>query len=104
MLDVTQFVGVAMLHVQHVSQHVQTLLSGLTLVDDDGVVQVTALDEVGLQQRLNVTYKDEGTRSSNLCSIVLHVVECCKLAADELRLKRTHGGNGELLVGQQGNA
>ena len=37
-LDVTQVGGIAMLNVEHVSQHVKALLSGLAFVDNDGVV------------------------------------------------------------------
>ena len=84
MLNVAQFVGVTVFYVQHVSQHIQTFLCGLTLVDDNGIVQVAALNEVGLQERLDVTYKYEGAGCSNLLGVVLRLVERGKLAADEL--------------------
>ena len=60
-LDITQVCGVAMLYVQHICQHIEALLSSLALIDDDGVVEVTTLDEVGLQQGLNVADEDERT-------------------------------------------
>ena len=47
-LNITKVGGIAMLYMQHVSQHVETLLCGLTLIDDDGIVEVTAFDKVGL--------------------------------------------------------
>ena len=47
-LDVAQVGGIAVLHVQHVGQHVEALLCGLPFVNDDGIVQVAALDEVRL--------------------------------------------------------
>ena len=37
-----------MLHIQHISQFVKTFLRRLALVDDDSVIQVATLDEVGL--------------------------------------------------------
>ena len=48
MLDIAEVGGITMLYVQHICQHVEAFLCGLTLIDHDGVVQVTALDEVGL--------------------------------------------------------
>ena len=78
-LDITEVGGVAMLHMQHVSQHVETLLSGLALVDDDGVIEVATFNEVSLQQRLNVTHKNEGAGGGYLRREVLHFVDCGKL-------------------------
>ena len=93
-----------MLYMQHIGQHVKTFLGGLALVDDNGVVEVATLDEVCLQQRLDVTYKDECTGLCDLVGILQRVVECGKLRIDELRLKRTHGCDGELVVGQDCDA
>ena len=93
-----------MLYVQHICQHVETLLSGLTLVDDDGVVQVAALDEVCLQQRLDVTNEDKRTGTGNLGGVFLGVVDGGKLRADELRLEGAHCRDGEFLIGQDGDA
>ena len=73
-----------MLHVQHISEHVKTLLSGLTFVDDDGIVQIATFDEVGLKQWLYVAYKDEGTGTGYLISLFQWVFKRCKLAVDKL--------------------
>ena len=78
-LNVTQLGSVAVFYAQHVGQRVQTLLCGLSLVDDDSVVQVATLDKVGLQQRFNIANEDEGACGSYLGGEVLHVVECGKL-------------------------
>ena len=103
MLYVAEVSGIAVLHMQHVGQHVETLLSSLTFIDDDGIVQVSTLDEVGLQQRLNVTYKYESTCRGNLCGKIFHLVDCGKLRIDEFRFKRAHGCQREFIVRQNGN-
>ena len=94
MLNVTDVVGIHVSHSEEVGQLVKTLLSRLTLIDNDGVVEVAALD---------VSYEYEGASSRNLLGVVLHIVERSKLAIDELRLERAHGGDRELLVGQDGD-
>ena len=103
-LHIAQVGSVAVLNMQHVGQHVETLLCGLTLVNDDGVVEIAALDEVGLQQRLEVAHEDKGTCRSYLLSILVDIVEGGKLAVDELRLEAAHRGERELVVGQDGDA
>ena len=92
-----------MLHMQHVGQHVETLLGGLTLVDDNGIVEVAALDEVGLQQRLDVAHKDKSAGTGDFIGIFFHIVEGGELRTDELRLERAHRRDGEFLVGQDGD-
>ena len=104
MLDITQVSGIAMLYVQHIGQLVETLLSSLALIDDDGIVQVAAFDEIGLQQRLYVAYEDEGAGAGYLLGIVLRIIQACKLRVDELRLERAHGRNREILIGQDRDA
>ena len=78
-LYVAKLSSVATLYVNHVCKRVETLLSGLHLVDDDGVVEVAALDEVGLQQWLDVAYEYEGTCRSNIGAELVDAVECGKL-------------------------
>ena len=48
-LDITQIVGVAVFHLEHVGELVELLLRNLLLVDDNGIVEVAALYEVGLE-------------------------------------------------------
>ena len=103
-LDVSQISSVAMLHVQHVGQHVEALLSGLALVDHDGIVQVAALDEVGLQQRLDVANEHERAGRGNLCIVSIGIIERSKLRADEFRLEGAHGCYREVFIGQDGDA
>ena len=47
-LYVADVVGIHVGHFQEVGKLVELLLRNLLLVDDDGIVQVAALDEVGL--------------------------------------------------------
>ena len=93
-----------MLHVQVVGQFVEVFLRNLRFVYHDGVVEVAAFDETGLEQRLNFAHKHKGAGAGYLVGEVLHVVERGKLAVDELRLERNHGRDGELLVGQDDDA
>ena len=102
-LDIAQISSVAMLHVQHVCQHVETLLRGLTLVDHNGIVEVATLDEIRLKQRLDVANEYEGTCRGNLRGIFPGIIEGCKLRTDKLRLKGAHRRDGEVLVGQDGD-
>ena len=78
-LYVTQFGGITMFYVQHVCKHVKTFLGGLTLIHHDGIVKVTTLDEVGLQQRFNIPDKHESTCRGYLLRIIQDVVKCGKL-------------------------
>ena len=78
-LYVAKLSSVATLYVNQVCKRVETFLCGLHLVDDDGVVEVAALDEVGLQQWFDVAYEYEGTCRSNIGAELVDAVECGKL-------------------------
>ena len=103
-LDIAKVGGITMLYVEHISQHVEALLCGLALVDDDGIVKVATLDEIRLQQRLDVTNEDKRTGTGYLGDVCLLTVECRKLAVDELRLEGAHRCQREFLIGQDGDA
>lgn len=60
-LDVTQLVGIHVRHLEMVGELVELSLFYLALVDNDGIVQVTTLNEVSLEQRHDVAYENEGT-------------------------------------------
>ena len=93
-----------MLYVQHVCQHVQPVLCRLTFVDNDGIIQVAALDEVSLQQGLNIANENKGTCAGYLLGIVQGIVKRGKLRVDELRLEGAHGCDGEVGIRQYGDA
>lgn len=58
-LDVANLCGVDMWNVEEVGKLVEFLLWNLTLVDDDGIVEVAAFDEIGLKERHDVAHEDE---------------------------------------------
>ena len=103
-LNVADLGGIHVGHLQQVGQIVELLLRDLTLVDDDGVLQIAALDEVGVEQWHDIANEDKGSSRGNLCDEVTNLVDSCELAVDELRLERTHGGNRELVVRQNSDA
>ena len=57
-----------------------------------------------MQQGFYVANKDEGSCGSNVGCKLVDFVECCKLRVDEFRLEGAHGGQREVVVGQQGDA
>ena len=86
-LDIAQVSSIAMLHMQHICQHVETLLRGLALIDDDSVVEVAALDQISLKQRLDIANKDKGTGTGYLSIVSVWIIKCSKLRTDKLRLE-----------------
>ena len=86
-----------------VGELIELSLLYLTLVDNDGIVQVATLDEVGLEQWHDIANEYEGTCRSNLVNISLHFVEGGKLAVDELALEGTHRRDAEFLVWKDGD-
>ena len=103
-LDVTDFRRVHVRHFQQVGEVVELLLADLTLVDDDGVFEVAALDEVGVEQRHDVAHKHEGAGWSHFRGKIVHIVERGELAVDEFRLERAHRRYRKLVVGQNRDA
>ena len=83
-VDVAQLFGIHVGHAHHVGQLVVVLLTHLALVDDDGVVQVAALDEASLQQGLNLAHEDKGTAGSHLSAELRHLFERGILVGDNL--------------------
>ena len=104
MLYISDLVGIHVGNTQQICQLIHLLLLQLTLVNHDGVVQVTTLDQVGIQQGDDITHEDEGSCRSNLLGVVLHVVKRSKLTADKLRLEGAHGRDGEVFIRKDGDA
>ena len=104
MLYISDLVGIHVGNTQQIRQLIHLLLLQLTLVDHDGVVQVTTLDQVGIQQGDDITYEDEGSCRGNLLGVVLHVIKRSKLTADKLRLEGAHGCDREVLIRKDGDA
>ena len=99
-VEVTEFRGIFVLHVHVVGELVEAFLRNLPFVDNNGIVEVAALDQPGLEQRLNLAHEDEGAGIGNFIGEVLHTVERGELAVDELRVERDHRRDGELLIGE----
>ena len=57
LVDETELADMLVGHVHQVADMVKMLLAEGRVVDDDGVVKVAALDEVGLEQGLDLTHK-----------------------------------------------
>ena len=102
-LDVTQLAGIHVRHLEMVGELIELRLLYLALVDNDGIVQVATLDEIGLEQWHDIANENEGTCRSNLVNVGLHLVEGSKLAVDELALERTHRRDAELLIWKNGD-
>ena len=68
-------------HAQQVGQTVRARSARSLVVDDDGVVEVSTLDEVVLYEGLYLSHKDKGACTGNLFLEVVQVVEAGKLVA-----------------------
>ena len=102
-LYITYLLGIHMGHLEYIGQLVEFLLAHLAFIDDDGVVQVATLNQVGFQQGHDVAYEDECAGRGYLLGKVVDVVEGGKLAIDKLGLERAHRGDAKLLIGQNGD-
>ena len=102
-LDIAQFLGIVVLGTRLLTQLVENLLRCLLLIDDHGIVQVASLDEASPQQGLNLTHEHKGAGRGHLRVEMLHVVEGGKLTVEHLGIKGNHAGDGESLVGQEGD-
>ena len=69
-LDIAQVGCIHVWNAQYVGQLVEVLLRHLTLVDYDGIVQTSALDEVGVEQRFDIANKDKRSCSSYFLGII----------------------------------
>ena len=98
MLYITDLVGIHVGNPQQIGQLIHLFLRQLTLIDNDSIIHITTLDQISVQQGDDITDKHKGSCGSNLLCIVIHIVECSKLAADKLRLERAHCGDGEIFI------
>ena len=82
-----------------VGQHVELSLRLLLLVDDDGVVEVAALDESGSQHHFHFTHETESTCGSDVVGELLQVGKLCGLVA-EYFAREGYGGRDAKTVGR----
>ena len=85
--------------VEELLEVVELLLGNGVLDHDDGVVQVTALDEVHLHERLEFVQEDERAARGDLRGVVVARLERRVLVADHLRVVVHMDRDGEFVVG-----
>ena len=98
LLDVAESIGTWSLGTDSVCKLVKLCLLNLLVVDDYGIVEITALDEVGIEERLNLTHEDESAGCSNFLLEVGHVVEHGKLVVEHWRREIDEGSHREMVV------
>ena len=98
LLDISESIGTRSLSTDSMSELVELCLFNLLVVDDYSIVKVAALDEVGIEERLNLTHEDECTGSSNLLLEVCHVVEHSILVVEHWRRIIYEGSHREMIV------
>ena len=84
----------------HVGDMVEVLLVQGRVVDDDGIVEVAALDEVGLDELLNLAHEDECAAGGDLLAEVLEVLKGGVLVAQDGRVVVDFDVHRELVVGE----
>ena len=104
MLQISQFRGIVLLCSCKLTELVEVVLCGLMLVDDYSIVEVTTLDKSSHEQGFYLTHEDKGASCCHLGGKLIHIVECGKLATENLAVEGYHAGDGEILVGQEGDA
>ena len=85
--------------VEYLLEVFQLLLRNGILDNDDRVVQIAALDEVHLEQRLQFVQEDEGAAGGYLLCVVVEGVQRGILVADDLRVVVYVHRYGELVIG-----
>ena len=79
----------------------QLVVGNGVLDHDDGVVQVAALDEVHLHQRLEFVQEDEGAAGGDFSREVVTGIEGGVLVADDFRVVVDVERYGEFVVGEE---
>ena len=97
-LDVANLLSIHMRNVKHVCKLIKLLLSNLSLIDNNSVIQVATLYKVCFEQRYDIANKHKCAGWRNLLAKVADIVESCKLAINELRLERAHSCDRKLLI------
>lgn len=75
--------------VEYFRQTVELLVRNTVLDDNDRVVQIAALDQIVVDQRLQFVQKNERAARCDLLGEILHAVEPRVLIPDDLGLKTT---------------
>ena len=84
MLYISKFACIKTWNTEKVSKSIELVLWLFNLIDNDGIIHVTALDEVCLKQLHYIANEHEGTCRSNFTCEILYIIDCSKLGVDEL--------------------
>ena len=98
-IDVAQLGGYLARYAHQVADLVELRLLHRLVVDHEGVVEVAALDEVVLQQRLHLAHEDEGAAGGDLLVEVLQRLQGGELIAQHRRVEGHVHVHAELAVG-----
>ena len=83
--EVAELGGIQTGLTEFVGEVVQSLLRHGRLVDDESVLEVTALDESEAKQGLNLADKTERACGGNLAGVLLQITQLGTLALEDLR-------------------
>ena len=89
-VDVTEIAHFLMCHTDKVGDMVELLLRELAVVNYNGVVKVTTLDEVCIKQRLYFAYKHESTARSYVPVEISNVFQTGVLVCQHGRIVGNH--------------
>ena len=84
MLYISELTCVKTWNAEKVSKSVKLVLWLLYLINNDGIIHITTLDEVCLKQLHYIANEHEGTCRSNFTCEILYIIDCSKLGVDEL--------------------
>ena len=99
-VDVTHLFGIHVRNSHYVGQLVEVFLGHFAFVDHNGIVQIAAFDEAGLQQWFNLAYEYECAAGSYFVFEFRHILQCCKLVGNDGRIVRYQYIQTEVLIGQ----
>ena len=91
-LEESEMRGVAVRCTEGIGKFVKVGLCHRTVIDDEGIAQVTATDESHLQQWGNLTYEDEGTCRCKVGGKARKVAQLRTLCGNQFRTLEINGG------------
>ena len=98
-VDEAQFIGVFVGNSYEIGYTVKLGLCHFVVVNDNGVIEVSAFDEVVFQQRFDFLYKNECAGGSDLFGETLHIFETGILVIEDRRVEKHHRAYAEMVVG-----
>ena len=99
-VDISELLDIFVGHIHQIGQTVELFLTHRRIVDNDGVVEIAPLDEIGVDKRLYLTHEDESAARSNLFGEVVKTVESGILIGENRRIEVHHDVDAEMVVGK----